>query len=280
MSGLTVDAIVKLLCGASSAKPWMTSRRIAAKLGCPGKGKEVERMLLEHVREAADAGRNPKVRYSSLPSRRTLEVLWGAIRLVGDRELDNITKDDVADESLENCVAPGEADVFFSHSHRDYDDVMRIARMLIDGGISPWLAETHIGRGEHIHDEIIGALDSSQAFLLFLSPNALDSRWTGKEYDHAVSKGIPIFVVVNLDEDGMHRVYRAMLGKEPSGAGFLGKAGHHFEPMISDRNRLVRVFAYTRSDETPAGEIPDQCRIDALPQAIRERQASGDGRGG
>ena len=69
MGDLSLERILRMLSAASPGKPWMTARRIAAKLGAEGAGKQVERMLLEHVRAATDAGRNPKVRYSSLPSR-------------------------------------------------------------------------------------------------------------------------------------------------------------------------------------------------------------------
>ena len=98
-----------------------------------------------------------------------------------------------------------------------------VATVLLQNDVVPWLAETHIEQGEHINEEIIRALRASQAFLLFLSPNALNSRWTGKEYLNAKHRDIPIFVVVDIDFEETRTVLELMHTDRPPDETFLGK---------------------------------------------------------
>ncbi len=117
------------------------------------------------------------------------------------RPLKPLARTDEIDESIDGIELWDSANIFFSHSHRDYDKVMHIAKCLTNCGFAPWLAETHIDQGDYINEEIEEALGRADAFMLFLSTNALNSRWTGKEYGIAAGKmKIPIFVIADDDE--------------------------------------------------------------------------------
>ena len=269
MSDLAFDDVAAVL--KATDLRWMTASGIAKKL--PIKEVEptqVESVLIDHCSKREKRRVPPKVRYSSLPSRKTLEVLWGLIERVGFRKLSNITKDDVADESLSVGEYDGRADVFVSHSHRDYKDVMKVAEGLLKEDIVPWLAETHIGRGDHIHEKIIDALGAVDVFLLFLSPNALDSRWTGKEYGIACKKSIPIFVVGNIEFPEIGKILRAMgrhdKGNSPVVDKVRGDVRQFLKDLIADKHGLVETYGYS----SKAADMPGVRPLTEMPSAIRK----------
>lgn len=202
----STQKILRILESANPDKPWMTAKRIAAK--CEYDVSEIETLLLKHMTEAWDKDLSPKIRYSNLPSKKTLQVLWGAVSKVGIRRLMPLARTDEIDDALNDVVDRASANIFFSHSHKDYDKVIRIAKSLAHAGFSPWLAETHIDLHEDINKEIEQAIGRAEAFLLFLSKHTLNSRWTGKEYGLALTAGdpdavkrlkIPIFVIADDD---------------------------------------------------------------------------------
>ena len=160
-------------------KPWMTAKRITSQ--CQLSTAATASLLHQHFDGCKTFGERPKARYSNLPSKRTLEILWGATckDKVGARSVKPITRTDVEDRSLGD-VSGGPGAVFLSHSLNDYDSVIELAKCLSSRNLAPWLAETHISQGEVINLSIIEALGNARAFLLFLTENSLASRWTGK----------------------------------------------------------------------------------------------------
>lgn len=275
MSNNIFNQVFTILSDTSPDKPWMTARGIASRLRNRVDRVQIEQILLAHCKECEDKGLPLRVRYSSLPSRSTLDVLWGAIEKVGSRRLENITQDHVVDGSLAEFESLDKADVFLSHSHRDYDAVMAVATLLLQEGVVPWLAETHIGQGEHIHEQIIGALGASQAFLLFLSPHALDSRWTGKEYVNARSRGIPVFVVANIDFEEITAILKAIRGKKSPTDGFLRRfkqgAREFINNLITDEGHIIETFAYSFQpiSASAMAKLHPARPLGDLPSAIR-----------
>ena len=91
MSHATFEQIVSVL--AASDRRWMTASGITSQLPDGGVDKKrIEELLLAHSRDCEEKQRQPTVRYSSLPSRRTLEVLWGVVDKVGLRKLEHVTE--------------------------------------------------------------------------------------------------------------------------------------------------------------------------------------------
>lgn len=262
-------------------KHWLTANTIAKKINNGTSAKQIEQALLDHC----TTSKNPLVRYSSLPSRISLEVLWGEIAKVGHHYVQPLTKSDIADDNLDHFVELAEWNVFFSHSHRDYIEVMEVAELLLaenhQDKVIPWLAETHIGQGEHIHDEIIYSLNESQAFLLFLSPHALDSRWTGKEYMNALKHNKPIFIVANID----HPVIKTILTKIHSDSpmlehellGTAPQASEFIRNILVDNGSIMRIFAYSDKaiSASTMKDFPCVRPLTELAAAIREYQHKG-----
>ena len=145
---------------------------------------------------------NPKIRYSSLPSKRTLEILWGHLEHVRSRNLEPLTlRESIERLELEsNDFASPE--VFLSHSHKDFLQVKKLAEYLVDKsegkGVSLWMAEADILKGDLINHRIISGLKECHTLLFYLSQNSIQSKWSCKELEQAIRKIKDIVIV--LDE--------------------------------------------------------------------------------
>ena len=87
---------------------------------------------MEHCKQKGDTHHVSEGRYSSLPSRNTLEVHGEHAKIVDQRRLSAISRIDVAANSLKVDYDITTADIFISNSFKGYVDVIRIAKMLQD----------------------------------------------------------------------------------------------------------------------------------------------------
>jgi hypothetical protein len=71
--------------------------------------------------------------------------------------------------------------VFISHSDKDRDFVVRLARVLKNYKVRYWYSAAHILGAEQWHDEIGRALRRCDWFLIVLTPNAVRSAWVKRE---------------------------------------------------------------------------------------------------
>ncbi len=78
--------------------------------------------------------------------------------------------------------------VFISHSSRDREVVVRLARMLKDHKVDYWFS-VHIAGAKQWHDEIGRALDRCDWFLIVLTPNSVRSQWVKRELLFALNEG-------------------------------------------------------------------------------------------
>jgi hypothetical protein len=72
-------------------------------------------------------------------------------------------------------------EVFLSHSGRDRNFVMRLARVLKTHKITYWYSETHIVAAKQWHDEIGEALARCGWFIVVLTPDSVRSQWVKRE---------------------------------------------------------------------------------------------------
>ena len=83
-------------------------------------------------------------------------------------------------------VAKGE--VFLSHSSKDLDFVVRLARVLKRHKIRYWYSATHIAGAKQWHDEIGRALARCDWFLVVLTPDSVRSPWVKRELLFALNE--------------------------------------------------------------------------------------------
>ncbi len=194
------EAIIKLLKDPSQPK-WQTALGLSSKLNQyqHGSPEHVEAVLIKLVKE------NPKsnIRYSTLPSKRNLKVLWGHKDKVGERKLFDIFKEDeeAKPDYLEGV--DDERNMFLSHSFKDTKAVFQLSEALVAYGCNPWVAEADIARGQHINNEVINAIKDLPFFGIYLSQNMLNSTWSAKEFEFAVRNKKKLFAFISGDDQDM-----------------------------------------------------------------------------
>ena len=117
-------------------------------------------------------------------------------------------------------------DIFISYSRRDQEFVTRLASDLDAQVAGVWFDQSTIQAGQKWHDKIVDGIRECKAFILVLSPDAMESRYVREEVNKALELGKTIFPVI----------YRA--------AKWTGE----FESLVSDIQTLdLRSGSYTDS---------------------------------
>jgi len=87
-------------------------------------------------------------------------------------------------------------DIFISYSRHDQEFVTRLASDLDSQVTGVWFDQSTIQIGENWHDEIMEGIRDCKAFILVLSPDAMESRYVREEVNKAVELGKPIFPIL------------------------------------------------------------------------------------
>jgi hypothetical protein len=87
-------------------------------------------------------------------------------------------------------------DIFISYSRRDQEFVTRLAADLDAQVAGVWFDQSAIQAGENWHDEIIEGISECKAFVLILSPDAMESRYVREEVNTALELGKTIFPIL------------------------------------------------------------------------------------
>jgi TIR domain len=97
-------------------------------------------------------------------------------------------------------------ELFVSHSSKDDAFVGELQRALGDQGVRAWIDSRDLLPGGLLAPDIKKAIDGARAFAIVVSPDALQSRWVGKEIGYALEiqkkRGRGKFPVIPLSLDG------------------------------------------------------------------------------
>ncbi|HEY0050497.1 MAG TPA: toll/interleukin-1 receptor domain-containing protein [Pyrinomonadaceae bacterium] len=77
--------------------------------------------------------------------------------------------------------------VFLSYAHKDIDLAKKIEAVLEGEGLQVWNAETEILPGDNFAEKISDALKASDAMVVLLTPESLNSKWIQWEIEYALS---------------------------------------------------------------------------------------------
>jgi hypothetical protein len=95
--------------------------------------------------------------------------------------------------------------VFISHSHETRALAEKVGEALEQAGLEAWNHEQEILPGDNWAKKIAQALEESQAMVVLLSPDSLDSTMVRREIEYALSskhfKNRLIPVLVGSEED-------------------------------------------------------------------------------
>ena len=87
-------------------------------------------------------------------------------------------------------------DIFISYSRRDQEFVSRLASDLDAQVAGVWFDQSTIQLGQKWHDKIMEGIRDCRAFILVLSPDAMESRYVREEVNKALELGRTIFPVI------------------------------------------------------------------------------------
>ena len=87
-------------------------------------------------------------------------------------------------------------DIFISYSRRDQEFVTRLAADLDAQVAGVWFDQSAIQAGENWHDEIMEGISECKAFVLVLSPDAVESHSVREELNKALELGKTIFPIL------------------------------------------------------------------------------------
>ena len=194
MSTQIISDAIELLKDKNAPK-WQTAENISKKLNNRLTSEELENLLIKRYKSS----NNSVIRYSSLPSKKSLSVLWGHIDKVGNRKLFDIFREDeeITPEYLKQIE--DERNIFLSHSFKDFDKVILLANKLVKFDFNPWLAESEIKQNYHINNEVKEAIERLPYFGIYLTDNVLNSTWSAKEFEYALINKRKLFAFIDED---------------------------------------------------------------------------------
>ena len=86
--------------------------------------------------------------------------------------------------------------VFISYSRKDIDFARKLAGDLEKAGFGVWWDVSDLKGGDEWVRVIPSAIESSQYFIILLSPDSVLSQWVEKEYLHALKLRLKIIPVM------------------------------------------------------------------------------------
>ena len=135
--------------------------------------------------------------------------------------------------------------IFISYSRIDTDAVNQLVSKLEEVGYDVWIDREGIQGGEKWRSEIVKAIESSDIFMLILSPNSIKSQNVLKELDLAELKKIRIIPVILHPVSIPHAMEYQMVGlqridlSENFDAGFM-RLVTAFKPRVSEPESKVQ----------------------------------------
>jgi hypothetical protein len=110
--------------------------------------------------------------------------------------------------------------VFISHSSKDDAFVRELRESLAYHDQDAWTDSRELVGGEALPSEIQAAIESASAYAVVVSPDALQSKWVGKELRHALEvqqqRGRDHYPIIPLSLDGTNLgVMEALFEEEP-----------------------------------------------------------------
>lgn len=207
---LEAYAFVEDYLGKQKKLPWKTAKRLSQEMeGKPFHmdSEALEALLLQRLETG-------QVRYSQYPGRKSLDLLWGHRKRVGDLEdlwdlRQDATKLRELVDGFEDFGQPADSKwIFLSHSFADVERIRALYRDLCELGYAVWVAETGILHGDSIVEKVQEGLAGSDRFAFYATRNSLSSRWTLKEADVAArSWKRPRTVIVDGDDKKLVKLF-------------------------------------------------------------------------
>jgi hypothetical protein len=192
--------VSQILANRKKRYAWKTAKYLSKQLGT--RGCHISKEKLEDLLIAYTQTPNRKIRYSSFPAKRTLDLLWGHVSLIGELPILPNVDLETAHEYYDPCDVPVKTPwCFLAHSHHDLKIVLEIRDKLLARGYGAWIYEGEVPKKARITDEVQRGLAQCTIFIVYMSRRSLTSRWVLKETIVAFNtKHLQPFVVVDAGD--------------------------------------------------------------------------------
>jgi hypothetical protein len=170
---------------------WRTNNGLAKEIGV--EPKILRKVLSEHASTS-----DRVITFSNLPSRKTIDILWGLVENVGDNfNKPSLKRVDSPETSFEvEVIKPPYA--FLSHNSIDSQLALELAIILNENDVKCWLFECHIGHGRIIIDAVRKAMRECHSIIALVTRNSVGSLWVQKEFAYSYDQlQKPVFLILD-----------------------------------------------------------------------------------
>jgi len=196
-----INQIYQILNRLNKDKPWMTARGLSKrlrKLNITDKTpSEIEKVLIRHSKSS-----NNIIRQSYYPSKKSLDILWGSIDVVGKQiDLPNLERGD--EPTPKNIMNFDKNTVWFflSHNQKDLHYTKKIKRKIesnVTTNFAIWTHEVEIPHEEIIIHYVRNAIRDCDYFISYVTRQSIGSLWVQKEAYMAKN---PIIIIDGSDDE-------------------------------------------------------------------------------
>ena len=215
MDELILQNISQVLRALTPEKPWMTaaglSRKIKTGIGGEYTPARIENTLIEHCQSPKRA-----IRYSYYPSKKTLDILWGHVEVIGEKQ-------DLADWIAKTNPSTNHARIFLRTLPGSLSRITivilvmpsELRRLISEKRYGAWLFETEIPRGGMITPLAGKGIRECKFFLAYVTRRSIGSLWVHKEWEVARSQDCETYVVVDGIDKDLLRLFEDWTNKWP-----------------------------------------------------------------
>ena len=139
--------------------------------------------------------------------------------------------------------------VFISYSRNDMEFVQRLAGDLLRAGLDVWWDLSDIQGSDVWERKIQEGLNSSQFFIVVLTPASLDSRWVRREYLSADNKGLKIIPLKLKPNDELPLTLRDI---QP-----IDAVNHSYDVTLAEILKIVNGKSQTGSVDEKDAIVPN-----------------------
>lgn len=174
---------------------WTTSKTLLKKLNIQYLSPlELDDILVEYFQDKPISD----IRFSTYPSLRSLDILWGSAKRNKVRDVSSIYRQD-EQVFIEELGKFEKKNMFLSHSFKDSKLAIEVAKKFLDYNLFTWLAEVEILKHGHINQSVIEAIEELPFFCVLISKNIVNSVWSAKEINFALNNKKEVIGIIDAE---------------------------------------------------------------------------------
>ena len=174
---------------------WTTSKTLLKKLNIKCLSPmELDDILVEYFQGDPICD----IRFSTYPSIKSLDILWGSVKRNKLRDVSSIYRQD-EQVFIEELGRTEKKNMFLSHSFKDSKLAIKVAKKFLNYNVFTWLAEVEILKNGHINQSVIEAIEELPFFCVLITKNIVNSVWSAKEIGFALTNKKEVIGIIDAE---------------------------------------------------------------------------------